>query len=197
MKRGELRAWSNYLAESEIFPPEQRAAWQELVCTPPQALDIQRSRWTLTTLRQVDRLWSQYTDSGLWYLLHALKIHYKRGRHYVHSLDPQYVQKRDTSWACVEAARQHPDQVVTYYLDELSFYRQPTVARAWHLAGHGQPLACRAHRSNVYHRIIGGLNAVTGKVFFNMAKKTDVPLVAFFAQMRPLRPSLRSTDSTP
>lgn len=187
-----MKPWPSNLAASEAFPPEQIAAWQETVNSPPESLGIERSRWTLATLRQVDRLWSQYTDAGLWYLLHAMKIHYKRGRQYVHSPDPQYLQKRDVSWACVEAARQHPDQVVTYYLDELSFYRQPTVAQAWHLAGHAQPLACRAHRSNVYHRVLGGLNAVTGKVVFHMARKTDVPFICrFLRQLRRLHPDVR------
>jgi len=105
------------------------------VNSSPESLGIKRSRWTLTALRQVDVLWSRYSDAGLWRLLRAHKIRYKRGRQYVHSPDPQYVQKRDACWACVEAARQHPDQVASYFLDELSFYRQPTVAQAWHLGG--------------------------------------------------------------
>ncbi len=158
----------------------------------PESLGIKRSRWTLTALRQVDVLWSRYSDAGLWRLLRAHKIRYKRGRQYVHSPDPQYVQKRDACWACVEAARQHPDQVASYFLDELSFYRQPTVAQAWHLGGHSQPLARRAHRSNVYHRVLGVLNAVTGRVVFNMAKKTDVPFICrFLRQLRRLHPDIQ------
>jgi len=128
----------------------------------------------------------------MWYYLRALKIHYKRGRHYVHSPDPQYVAKRDACRACVEAARQDPDHVVTYFLDELSFYRQPTVAQAWHPAGHTQPLACRAHRSNVYHRVLGVLNAVTAQVVFDMTKKTDVPFICrFLRQLRQLHPGAK------
>lgn len=160
--------------------------------SPPEPLGVERSRWTLATLRQVEPLWSRYSDAGLWRLLHALKIHYKRGRHYVHSQDPEYLPKRDACWACVTAARQHSGQVATYYLDELSFYCQPTVAEAWHPAGHGQPLARRAHRSNVYHRVLGALNAVTGRVVFNMAKRTDVPFICrFLRQLRRLHPNVK------
>jgi hypothetical protein len=109
----------------------------------------------------------------------------------VHSPDPDYIGKRDAAQAYVDAARQHPDQVATYYLDEFSFYRQPTVAQAWHPVGHGQPLACRSHRSNVYHRILGALNAVTGQVVFRMAKKTDVPFICrFLRQLRRLHPDV-------
>jgi transposase len=177
--------WYNSLVASEIFPPEQLAAWRELVRTPPESLGVERSRWTLATLQQVEPVWASYTLSGLWRLLRALKIRYKRGRHYVHSPDPQYIPKRDTAQECVKAARQRPDEVVTCYLDEFSFYRQPTIAQAWYPAGHAQPLARRSHRSNVYHRIIGVLNAVTGQVIFRMAKKTDVTFICRF--LRELR----------
>lgn len=176
---------------SEIFPPERVAAWQEIVCTPPEGLGVERNRWTLMALSQVEPVWKRYSPSGLWRLLQALQIRYKRGRHYVHSPDPDYICKRDTAWACVEAARQLPQQVLTFYLDELSFYRQPTVAQAWHPAGHSQPLARRAHRSNVYHRILGALNAVTGQVIFRMAKKTDVPFICrFLKQLRRAHPDV-------
>jgi transposase len=73
--------WYNSLVASEIFPPEQLAAWRELVRTPPESLGVERSRWTLATLQQVEPVWASYTLSGLWRLLRALKIRYKRGRH--------------------------------------------------------------------------------------------------------------------
>jgi len=188
--------WYNVLAASEISPPEQVAAWRELVHTPPESLGVERSRWTLATLRQVDPVWARYSPSGLWRLLRALKIKYKRGRHYVHSPDPEYISKRDAAQECVEAARQHPDKVVTYYLDEFSFYRQPTVAQAWHLIGHTQPLARRAHRSNVYHRVIGALNVVTGQVISRMARKTDVPFICrFLRELRRAHPDIEELNA--
>jgi hypothetical protein len=69
-----------------------------------------------------------------------LGIGYKEGRYYVHSPDPDYVAKRDAAWDCVEKARQEAEKVTTYYLDEFSFYQQPTVAEAWYSADWGQPL---------------------------------------------------------
>lgn len=110
-------------------------------------------------------------------------ISYKRGREYVHSPDPDYVAKRDLVQSCLEQARSNPEQVVTCYLDEFSFYRQPTVARDWHASGHTQPLARRTHRSNQYHRIIGALNAVTGQVTFRMATRTNVPFICRFLRL--------------
>ena len=181
--------WYTVLAASEVFPPEQLGAWRELVRICPEVLGVMRSRWTLATLRQVESEWAAYSLSGLWRLMQALKIKYKRGRHYVHSPDPEYITKRDAAQQCVTDARERPVEVVTYYLDELSFYRQPTVAQAWYPAGHAQPLARRSHRSDIYHRILGALNAVTGQVVFRMAKKTDVPFICrFLRELRHIHP---------
>ena len=112
------------------------------------------SRWTLRTLREVVLGWGSYSLSGLWRLLKAIGICYKRGRQYVHSPDPEYIAKRDLARACVEAARDSPEQIVTCYLDEFSFYRQPTVAQDWHARGPTQPLVRHSHRSNRYHRLL-------------------------------------------
>lgn len=123
--------------------------------------------------------------------MRAFKITYKRGRHYVHSPDPDYIAKRDVAQNWVQKARQNPDEVKAYYLDEFSFYRQPTVAQTWYPAGRAQPLACRSHRSNVYHRVLGALNAATGEVVFRMAKKTDVPFICrFLRHLRQIDPDV-------
>jgi transposase len=141
----------------------------------------------LATLPQAEAAWRPYSLSGLWRLLQAAHIHYKRGRHHVHSPDPDYLTKREAVQECVNRAQQAPTRVVTYFLDEFSFYRHPTVAAAWHPAGHDQPRATRSHRSNIYHRILGALNATTGQVVFRMAKKTDVAFICRF--LRDLRQS--------
>lgn len=147
------------------------------------------SRWTLRTLREVVQGWGSYSLSGLWRLLKAIGICYKRGRQYVHSPDPEYIAKRNLVQACVEAARDSPEQIVTCYLDEFSFYRQPTVAQDWHASGHTQPLARRSHRSNRYHRIIGALDVVTGQVTYRMAGRTDVLFICrFLRSLPPLHP---------
>lgn len=160
-----------------------------MVCTAPQLLGVERSRWTLDALQQIEPLWAAYSLSGLWRLLRGLGIRYKRGRHYVHSPDPDYISKRDAAQKWVEKARKDPDKVITYYLDEFSFYRQPTVAQTWYPAGHAQPLACRSHRSNVYHRVLGALNAATGEVVFRMARKTGVAFICrFLRHLRQIDP---------
>lgn len=183
--------WYTNPAESGIFPPEEVASWQAVVCTPPELLGVEQSRWTLAALQQVVSPWTGYSLSGLWRLLKAFKIVYKRGREYVHSPDPDYIAKRDAAQNWVRKACRNPNKVRTYYLDEFSFYRQPTVAQTWYPAGHAQPLACRSHSSNVYHRVLGALNAATGEIVFRMARKTDVPFICrFLRHLRQIDPDV-------
>jgi putative transposase len=194
-KRGAPPPWYSNLAASERFPPQQVAEWQERVATSPEVWGVTRSRWTLKSLPEVEPAWAAYSVSGLWRYLRALRIAYKRGRHYVHSPDPDYIVKRDAAHACLEDARCRPADVATYYLDELSCYRQPTVAQDWHAAGSTQPLAERSHRSNSYHRVLGALNATTGQVVFRMAQKTSSDFICrFLRHLRAQHPQVHTLN---
>lgn len=118
--------------------------------------------------------------SGLWQLLHRLGIHYKRGRQYVHSPDPDYSEKLAVIQTCLLRAWYDPEHYVFLYLDEFSYYRQPTVARDYEARGHTQPLACLSHTSNNRFRGIGALNAVTGQVTYQQRSRIDLPCLVHF-----------------
>jgi hypothetical protein len=104
------------------------------------------------------------TPAGLWQLLRRLHISYKRGRDYVHSPDHHYAEKVQL----IEEARQQsltdPERYVFLYLDELTFYRQPTLACAYEASGAHQPLARRSQRSNSAFRVVAALNALDGRL---------------------------------
>lgn len=118
--------------------------------------------------------------SGLCRLLHRLGIHYTRGRQYVHTPDPDYVEKLAVIQACLLRAWYDPEHYVFLYLDEFSYYRQPTVARAYAARGHPQSLACLSHRSNARFRGIAALNAVTGQVTYQQHSRIDRPCLTHF-----------------
>lgn len=65
----------------------------------------------------------------------------------------------------VQQAQQQPDQVVTLYMDELTYYRRPSLARAYASRGHQLFSAALGHTSNRKRRIAACLNAVTGATF--------------------------------
>ena len=64
-----------------------------------------------------------------------------------------------------------------FYLDEFTFYRQPTQAAAYALAGSKTPLAQRSYRSNTTARVIAALNAHTGQVTYLQRSRTTLPVV--------------------
>ena len=128
--------------------------------------------------------------SGLWRLLDRWGISYKRGRHYLHSPDPDYLRKRDQAAQCVAAARAHYPQVVTLYLDELTYYRPPTLASAWCERGAGkQPLAPLGYASHKRRRVVAALDVVTGSVLYEQAWKVGVTRLAeFYGRVRAAYP---------
>ena len=113
-------------------------------------------------------------------LLSRLGIHYKRGREYVHSPDRHYGPKVDLIEQMRQRAYDQPAQYAFLYLDELTFYRQPSVARAYEAQGSQQPLAYRSHKSNTASRILGTLDALTGQVLYRQRSRTTIPCFTGF-----------------
>lgn len=138
---------------------------------------MERSRWTAETLLNVCGWLRLRTPQGLWRLLDRLDLSYKRGRHYVHSPDPLYTEKLTEIARCLQQTREQPERFVFLYLDELTFYRQPTLAADYAPRGSRQPLARRSHRSNTSARVLGALNALTGQVTYVQRSRT--PLATF------------------
>jgi DDE superfamily endonuclease len=134
----------------------------------------------------------QYSLSGLWRILAGYGLRYKRGRDHLHSPDPAYREKLAhlaTIRALVEAA---PDRAVLLYEDEVTYYRQPSLASAYAPAGRPAPRAERSVRSNTATRVIGALDARTGRVVSRQRTKIDVPaLVRFFAALVDAYPGKR------
>ncbi len=143
------------------------------------------SRWTLGLLRQA-LLWVRhYSLSGIWRLLRSLDIHWKRGRDHVHSPDPHYPAKLAAIEALGAQVRAAPERLVLLYQDEMTYYRQPTLAQGYAPAGTARPLAERSHRANTATRLGGALNALTGQVTALQGSRIDVPrLVGFYQTLR-------------
>lgn len=103
--------------------------------------------------------------SGTHRLLHRLEVRYRRGQERFHSPDPDYDAKlAAVAQARAEAARR-PGRVVFLYQDEFTYYRRPSVARAWYpKGGPGRP-ARLGHKVNTARRVLGTLEASTGRLF--------------------------------
>lgn len=155
-----------------------------IVRRDPRLFGLECSRWTLTLLLGVCSWLTLQTVGGLSQLLRRLDISLKRGRSYIHSPDPAY----DAKWADVERAmaltRGDPEHTVLLFMDEFSFYRQPTVASDYEERGHHQPLARRSTASDRVSRVVGALNLLSGAVHVRRRPKIGVRcLCAFWRQL--------------
>ncbi len=150
----------------------------------PSQFGHERSRWTLALLR-VSCAWLHLrTDGGLSQLLQRLRISYKRGRDYVHSPDSHYADKLAHIAQRRQRAQAEPEHYVFVYLDEFTYYRQPTVGYDYELMGASQPLAHHSHAKNAWFRIVAALNAFTGQVtYLQQSKITVATLGAFFGML--------------
>jgi putative transposase len=85
-------------------------------------------------------------------------------------------------------ARSQPEQVSVLYADETTCYRQPFLGFCWHEQGsdgNHQPVAELAHKCNSTRRIVGTLDALTGRVLYRANSKIGVwQLCAFLKQVR-------------
>jgi transposase len=148
------------------------------------------TRWQLSTIQAACDWLKERTVSCVSRTLKRLGIHFKHSRDHVHSPDVNYVEKLADIVAALEAAVASDGRLIVVFLDEFSFYRQPTGARNWCVIGaKHQPLAERSHHSDTCGRIVGGLNGLTGQTLTKMASKITVPqLVAFYKELRQAYP---------
>lgn len=133
--------------------------------TPPP------SRWTLRTIRATFDIFSAMTLSGVWRALEGrfgLALRSGAVQHY--SPDPEYTTKRDNLIKCLNDAARDPGRVALVFLDEMGYARWPDAGPDWADGRRGAaappPSADRAGSPNRLQRIIGALNAVTGRVDF-------------------------------
>jgi hypothetical protein len=181
-------------AASPLFPPAEldadHAATRLLhqVRRDPHLDGFDRSRWRLADLLKATHDWIRLGSlSGMWRLLHRLHVHYKRARLYVHSADPHYQAKLARIETTRRHVQKHRREEAFLYEDEMGYYQQPSLAQAYDEAGRTRekgPKAQMGSISNRLTRIVGTLDAFTGRVVFRQATKIGVSaLVKFYEQL--------------
>lgn len=117
-------------------------------------------------------------------LLKRLHITYKRARDYIHSPDPTYLAKVARIEACRRQVAAEPQRYALLYLDEMSYYRQPTLARAYAAQGAEHALAYRSYRSDTQRRIVATLDGLSGQVCYRQrAHISRFYLADFYAEV--------------
>jgi len=130
--------------------------------TPPP------SRWTLRTIRATFDLFSGMTLGGVWRALEGrFGIALRSGAVQHYSPDPEYATKCDYLIKWMKEAATMPERVALVFLDEMGDARWPEPGPDWAgTAPAPPPETDRARGPNRLQRIIGALNAVTGRVDF-------------------------------
>lgn len=172
--------------ESQLFPPqyeeveEAKTAILLVIRRDPHQFGYSCSRWKLNMIAETCPWLTTTSASGLSQLFKRLKISYKRGRDYVHSPDPNYNEKLSIIELMRLRSLYTPERYTFLYLDELTYYRQPTLARAYESVGKTQPLAQRSHRSNTHFRVLGAMNALTGQLSYQQHSRTNISCLSHF-----------------
>lgn len=142
-------------------------------------------RWRLRDLQRAVAWLEGMSEPGIYKVLKRLGFSRKQARNFIKSPDPAYREKWQAiiDAACAAVAR--PNEVVLLFLDELTYYRRPSKARAYHRRGPSQPLAHDAPRANTQTRLLAVLNALTGQVtYWQRSHITKETLAAFYKKLR-------------
>jgi hypothetical protein len=164
----------------------------QLLGDDPRKHGVDRSRWTLDGLGAVVPEFAGASRSGILRVLAKYRLRRKRGRDHLHSPDPRYREK--VSYLATVEARVAAAEgaAVLLYGDEVTSYRQPSIGYGYAEAGSANPRAERSTRSNSTTRVIGALDAATGRVIARQQAKIGVPaLVRFFRDLVAAYPGRR------
>jgi len=158
----------------------------------PRELGQEGARWRLEDIPQVCDWLRLRAAGGLSRLLGRLGISYQRGRQHVHSPDPDYLGKLLDIQGVLRQALEAPTLHVVLFQDEFSYYRQPSLERAYEARGQAQPPAELGHSKNHRARVIGVLNALTGAVYAEQHAYTGVSeRTTFYQRVCQLYPQAR------
>jgi transposase len=143
------------------------------------------SRWTLRTIRVSVPAVADYSLSGVWRMLHRCRVRLRSARLQLYSPDPDSLPKVAWLDRCLREAVRAPQVVELVFVDEMGSYRWPDAAPDWMLAAPAAPtLARRAGPTNRQQRLIGALNALTGRVDYRdnyLVGREQV--IAFYRQL--------------
>lgn len=156
----------------------------ELLGSDPRAwaLPQPQTRWTLRALRDGVPCYWQYSLSGVWRILARHKLRRRRARDHLRSPDPAYQEKLAHLLAVRGVVEAAPDQAVLLYLDEVTYYRQPSHGYAYAATRATHPRAERSVKRNTASRVIGALDAHTGRVVARQRSRITVPALIRFYQ---------------
>jgi transposase len=144
-----------------------------------------RARWTLALLAGAVVWLAALSLSGVHRRLRRLGLGYRRGQEHLHSPDPAYWAKVAAVRRAAAEAERSGGRVVLLYLDEFTYYRRPAAARCYAPVGGPGAYAEQGHARNTKRRVIGALNALSGRLTFWQGSRAGAAALAqFYGRLR-------------
>jgi DDE superfamily endonuclease len=160
-----------------------------MIGASPHQRGEKRSRWWLAGIRHHIPWLQGKALSTVWRWLDRLDVVYKRGRRAVHSPDPDYDGKLAAVAHIWQQVRQEPQRWVLLYLDELTYYRRPSVAHGYAQRGQDAVRAQQGWGSNTRRRIAAVLDVMTGQVIARQSARCGRhELIALYRQIQTAYP---------
>jgi transposase len=157
--------------------------------TSPRQHGLARTRWRLQDLPAAVAWLKDHSASGVLGVLDGLGFSRKQAMLWVHSPDPEYDRKRRSVLNAFWAALAQPATCVLLFLDELTYYRRPTLAPCYHPRGDDLPHVLGATAYNTQTRIVAALNGYSGQVtYWQRSQIGQAQLVGFYHDLRQVYP---------
>lgn len=180
---------------SPLFPPRNKetatAEVERLLQQSPRLHGIQRTRWRIQDVGRAIAWLKGLSEPGIYKVLKRLGFSRKQALNFICSPDSDYHVKWHRILSAYQDAWNNPDTTVLLFLDELTYYRQPTKSKSWHSQGKSQPKAQQEPRSDTKTRVVAVLNAITGQVdYLQQSTVGKDALIAFYAQIKAAYPNV-------
>lgn len=179
-------------AYAPLTREEARLRVEQVLRRSPADFGIARTRWRLRDVQKVLVWLDGKSEVGVYKALKRLGFSRKQALQFIHSPDVEYHAKWQAILRAFQEACEHPDEVVTLFLDEMTYYRQPSKAPAHHPRGKNQPRVLQSARANTQTRVVATLDGYTGRVLYlQQSKIGKEALTRFLAQIRTAYPDAR------
>lgn len=150
------------ISERLCFPPSVTASG-----TRPNEVHPSAARWSLARIRASFEPLRRCSLAAISKLLRAYGVRERQGRAQYYSPDPDYLRKEACLLEALGQVAAHPGSQVALFLDEMSHTRWPDPSSHWcPEAPVPRPLAQRKESRYQRYRVVGALDAMTGRVCY-------------------------------
>lgn len=155
---------------------------ERLRTSPDPGTGPAATRWTLARIAQAFPTLGPTSTSGLWRWLRRHRIRLRRGRPQLFSPDPAYEERLALLLTCLEWVAHSHGRCVVLFLDEFTLSHWPLVARNWSSLPGPPPCARRAKPGERKTRLVGALDARSGRVLYRRANAISKDVFSVFLE---------------